>query len=125
MKHKLWSKILFWLHFPIVLFWFGLFLVPLSFWPGRITFHFWYIISIMFIQLLWSVLIFKKIDIICPLTTWMQYLRGFPLKNKENYDHSYIAELLNRLHLRISYWLVNILLAVTLIIVIVQYVWLG
>ena len=118
---KFWIEVLFWLHFPIVLLWFGLFVVPKSIWPGRVTFHFWYIISIMVVQFLWSVLVFHKPDIICPLTTLMQKLRGYPLASKGNYGHSYIAELIDRLGIKVRYGWINALLVATLIIVTIQY----
>ncbi len=124
----LWTRILirfiFWLHLPIVSLWFGLFLVPTSLWPGRIIFHFWFMMIIMFLQFLWGLVYFpitRKIDIICPLTTLMQSLRGFPLRSKQNYGHSFIAELLQKLKMRVSYRWVNGLLVVTLILVAVQY----
>ena len=122
-KKNVIAKIIFWLHQPIIILWFGLFLVPKSFWPGKVTFHFWFIIGIMVIQLIWALLIFRKFDIICPLTTYMQWLRGYPLKNRKNYDHSFIAETLDKLKVKINYRGVNIVLIVTLILVIVQFVW--
>lgn len=106
--------------------WFGLFLVPNSVWPGRITFHFWYIISIMIIQFLWGLTLYKythKIDIICPLTTLIQSLRGYPRSSEKNYGHSFIAELLERLRTNISYQGINILLLITLVLIIIEYIW--
>ncbi len=117
-----WINILFWLHLPIVLIWFGLFLVPLSVWPGRITFHFYYIVWIMSVQFLWG-LYLHRVDIICPMTTAMQSLRGYSLKDKENHGHSFIAELFEKIGLNLSYKVVNYLLFVTLIIVTIEYVW--
>ncbi|PIZ51626.1 hypothetical protein COY27_02835 [Candidatus Woesearchaeota archaeon CG_4_10_14_0_2_um_filter_33_13] len=121
MKKTFWIDVVFWLHLPIVILWFGLFLVPTSLWPLRITFHFWYIVSIMIIQLLWSLTIFRRFDIICPLTTLMQSLRGHKLNNDQNYDHSYIAELMQKLKLKVKYKGVNIVLLITLILIFLQY----
>ena len=115
-------NILFWLHLPIVLLWFGLFLFPLSIWPGRITFHFFYISGIMSVQLLWAFYL-HRFDIICPMTTLMQWMRGFSLKDEKNYGHSFIAELVERLGINLSYKIVNYLLFVTLIVVTIQFVW--
>ncbi len=120
-KNKILIEIIFWLHLPIVILWFGLFVVPKSIFPLRTIFHFWYIVGIMFIQLIWSLIIFRKLDIICPLTTGMQYLRGFPLKNENNFNHSYIAELLKRLKLNVNYKFINVILIITLIIVSIQF----
>lgn len=79
----------------------------------------------MFIQLIWSLIVFKRFDIICPLTTWMQYLRGYKLKDKKNYGHSYIAELVNKFHLPIKYKGITVTLLSTLILVTIQYVWIN
>ncbi|HIH12942.1 TPA: DUF2784 family protein [Candidatus Woesearchaeota archaeon] len=124
MTQKLLSEIVFWIHLPIVLLWFGLFLVPASVWSGRIAFHFWFIVTILVLQFLWSVVVFRRVDIICPLTTLLQYLRGYPQKDKRNYGHSFIAELLKRLHLKMSFKAVNLLLLGTLVLIIIEYVWL-
>lgn len=124
MKKTILTEIIFWLHLPIVVVWFGLFFVPKSAWPEKVFFHFWYIIGIMLVQYLWGILIFRKTDIICPLTTLMQYLRGYSLKDKRNYSHSYIAELLEKMHITsITYRQINVILLITLIIVAVQYFW--
>jgi hypothetical protein len=119
----LFIDIVFWLHLPIVIVLFGLFLVPTSLWAGKITFHFWYYWSVTLIQFVWAVLVYQKLDIICPLTTLMQWLRGYPLKDKKNYGHSYNAELLKKLKLNISYKIINIIILICLAIVTVQYVW--
>ena len=118
---KTFIEIIFWLHLPIVIVWFGLFFIPKSIWLGKVTFHFWYIFSIMLIQFIWSLAVFRKFDLICPLTTCMQYLRGFSLQDEKNYGHGYIAELLLRLRVKVSFKFVSVLLIFTLIVVAVQY----
>ena len=123
MKPAWLTEVVFWVHLPIVVLWFGLFLVPTSVWPGRITFHFWFIASLLVVQFLWSVAVYHKLDIVCPLTTLMQWLRGYPVYDTRNYGHSFIAELLERLDLKLSFQVVNIVLLGTLILVIIQYVW--
>ena len=126
MGNKIWAEVTFWLHLPIVILMFGLFAVPLSVWPGRVTFHFWYFVLVILIQFIWGLWYYpitKRIDIICPLTTLMQWLRGEPLKSKKNYRHSFIAELVRKLRLRISYGWVNVVLLVCLVIVTVQFIW--
>jgi len=120
-KNKILIEFLFWLHLPIVIIWFGLFIVPKSIFPSRVIFHFWYIAGIMLIQFIWSLIVFRRINIICPLTTWIQYLRGFSLQNKNNFNHSFIAELLQRLKLEVDSKFVSILLIITLIIVSIQF----
>ena len=125
MKKTPLSEFVFWLHFPVVAIWFGLFAVPKSIWPGKVFFHFWFIVIIMLIQLVWGFFLTKSFDIICPLTTWMQSLRGYNIHKKKNYGHSYIAELLNKIHVKAHYKGVNYLLLLTLVIITVQYFWFG
>lgn len=118
-------EFIFWSHLVILILWFGLFLVPSSLWGGKIAFHFWFIAILTLVQFLWGAFFYeynKKIDIICPLTTWMQYLRGFPLKSKENLKHSFIAEILKRMKINVSYKFVSYLLLVTFFVVSLQYI---
>lgn len=125
-KKSLLISLIFWLHLPLVVILFGIFFIPLSLWPGRIEFHFWFISTLLFLQLLWGVVLYPKtgkIDFICPLTTVMQSLRGFPIESKENYNHSFIAELLGKLRINISFFWVDVLLLIIFIIVSFQYFW--
>ena len=124
MVKKVWIEIVFWLHLPIVLLWFGLFLVPKSLWGGVVVFHFWYIVSIMFVQFLWGLTFWPMIhrgDIICPITTLMQSMRGYPRISEKNYGHSFIAEFCERIGVRLNYKGVNAVLFVTLVLVFVRY----
>ena len=125
-ERNLLIDIIFWLHLPIVLIWFGAFFVPLSLWPGRINFNFWFISILLFVQLIWGTILSpktKKIDFICPLTTLMQSLRGYPVENEKNFNHSFMAELFEKLRLKISFFGVDVLLWITFIIVSIQYFW--
>ena len=121
MKKTFLAGLLFWLHLPIVIIWFGLFLIPSSIWSWKIPFHFWYIAGIMILQMLWAYYLTHRFDIICPLTTWMQSLRGYSLNDKENYNYSYIAELCTVFNVKISSKKVSLVLLITLIIVTLQY----
>ncbi|MEK6951327.1 MAG: hypothetical protein AABX13_06415 [Nanoarchaeota archaeon] len=126
MRNTFLIHLIFWLHLPIVLLWFGLFLLPPSVWPGVVSFHFWYIASIMALQFLWGLVFLKwthQLDIICPLTTLLQWLRGYPLPSRKNYGHSYIAELLGMLGWRVHYGWVNTILLITLGLIVVRYFW--
>ena len=126
MQNKEWLiNLIYWIHLPFVLIWIGLFFVPSSVWNYKINFHFWYAVSLIIIQFLWSLCIFpftKKIGIICPLTSLMQYLRGYPFHSPKNYSYTYVAEVSNRLRIRINDKSVNILTLVTLGIIILQFV---
>ena len=125
MQSKEWLiSTIYWIHLPFVLIWIGLFFVPSSAWGYKISFHFWYAISLTVIQFLWGLCIFsytKKIGIICPLTSLMQYLRGYTLNSPKNYSHTYVAEVSNRLSVKINDKAVNILTLVTLGVIILQY----
>jgi hypothetical protein len=117
-------EIIYWMHLVIILLWFGLFFIPSCFWPNKVIFHFWFMVIITGVQFLWGLFMIpytKKVDIICPLTTVMQRLRGFPVKSAENLGHSYILEILKRLKIGVSYRVVNIILLLTIIVVTIQY----
>ena len=123
---KFLSEITFWLHLPIVIILFGTFFLPKFVWAGKVTFHFWYVLSILAIEFLWGLVylpITRKIDIICPLTTLTEYFRGVPFKSKKNYGHSFIAELLERMRLNVSYIAIDFVMVLTLVIVIIQFIW--
>jgi hypothetical protein len=120
-QRKLLINILFLLHLIIIIIWFGLFFVPYQIRPWRISFHFWYISIILIVQLLWSLIVFQKIDMICPLTTWMQELRGYKMKDKRNYGHSFIAELLELLKIKINFQTINIILLLSFVLVVLKY----
>lgn len=118
------ESIVFWLHFPIVLILFGMFLIPNFIWNKSITFHFWYVITIIITQITWGLIIInktKRIDIVCPLTTLMQSIRGYKIEDKRNYDHSYIAELLEKLGFKVKYKTINFVIISTVVITTVQY----
>jgi hypothetical protein len=68
----------FWMHVVIFIVWFGLFLIPLPIWPGRVGFHFWYITFGGAGELLTGLLLMPvmlKYRIVCPLTDDMDATR--------------------------------------------------
>lgn len=90
------ADILFWMHVVIVFVWLGLFLVPISIWNDRITYHFYLNATIVGHQLLWGLMIkpwTQKFRMVCILTTPMQLLRGDKISDPKNYDHSFFKEL--------------------------------
>ena len=104
--------------------WFGLFLVPQSIWAGVVSFHFWYIVTILLVQLLWGLTFYstiKRVDIICPVTTLMQWMRGYSRRSEKNYGHSFIAEFCNMFGFRVHYGGVNVALLITLGLIVVRY----
>jgi len=97
MKTKLLlADLLFGLHFMIGTVWLGLFLVPISVWQDKITFHFYLTLVIVAHQFLWGLIIMPqthKFRMVCLLTTPMQLLRGQKISDPKNYDHSFFKEL--------------------------------
>ncbi|MBI2145690.1 hypothetical protein HYU18_05230 [Candidatus Woesearchaeota archaeon] len=94
------AELTFWLHFVLVTVWYGLFFVPTSLWPGKVSFHFWFILIAVALQFGWGLLlmpIIGKYRMVCPLTTLMQLLRGYPVKDERNNNHSCIKEVFHRI----------------------------
>ena len=123
-KRKNIAEIIFWIHFVIILPWLGLFLVPKSLWPAKVTFHFWYLVVIVSSEALWGLYLYSKIEgfnLICPVTSLMQHLRGYPAWHKKNYNHYFVSEFINRFKLGISYSLVRASSWIATVAVAVQY----
>lgn len=118
------AETLFWLHFIMVAVWFGLFLVPASLWAGKATFHFWFITTATAVQFLWGLMLLpvtKKYRMACPLTTAMQLLRGCPVSDEKNNNHSCIKEFFDRLGMKVPKKAVTISTFASLAAVTVQY----
>lgn len=116
--------LLFWLHLPVVILYFGLLFVPLSAWPEKVVFHFWVFVIIVGAEVLWGLYMrrnSRKMDIVCPLTSWMQFLRGYRLSDVRNYGHSYIAELLGVFGFRVRYSVVNYFMMGAGAIILIEY----
>ena len=118
------AEAFFWLHFMLVAVWFGLFLVPTSLWAGKVSFHFYFITTAVALQFLWGFALMpvtKKYRMICPLTTMMQLLRGYPVSDEKNNNHSCIKEFFDRLGMKVPKEAVTMSTFASLGIVIVQY----
>ena len=110
-------------HTAICIFWFALFFIPLSAWPGRMVFQFWWAIAIVGSELVWSQYAFgKAMMLVCPLTTWTQDLRGYSRQDERNYGHSYFTELFNKIGLKMTPKATGILLKASFVIIILQYI---
>ncbi len=122
---KILGEILFWLHLPVVLVWIGFFFFPQAWWGGKVSFHFWFIIIVFASQVLWGITMMpirKRFGMgVCPLTTLTQYVRGFPISDLRNYNHTFIVEFCERLQIRLRSSLLNTLLVSTLVAVSVQF----
>ncbi len=118
------ANILFWMHFVIGVIWFGLFLVPISLWHDKITFHFHLTIIIVAHQFLWGLLLMpwtRKFRMVCILTTPMQLLRGQKISDPKNYDHSFFQEFAKTQGLKIPHAISTIVTFSALTLVTFQY----
>jgi hypothetical protein len=125
MHNKLFAEIIFWLHLVIFLVWIGLFFVPYSVWQTRVVFHFWYVATLIASQLIMGLILrgkMHKFRIVCPLTSLMQWLRGYAFGDAQNYDHSFVREFAERLKIRIRYGVVGFLIFLSFGILIYQYI---
>lgn len=119
------GEILFWLHLPIVLIWLGLFFIPSSLWEGKVTFHFWFIVIVFLSQILWGIFLMpirKRFGAgACALTSLTQWVRGYPLADKRNYDHTFLEEMTERFRMSIPLKVMQIILFASVGVIIIQY----
>lgn len=122
---KILGEIIFWLHLPIVLIWLGLFLVPESLVPGKTVFHFWFIAFVFASQMLWGLVMMPIRGRfgagVCALTTFTQWVRGYSLFDKRNYDHAFIQEFADRFHVHVSSRVIMSILFGSIIVISFQY----
>ena len=118
------ADFVYWSHVALVLFWWGLFLVPRSAWDDKITFHFYLTAGIVGHQFLWGALIVpwtKKYRMVCALTTLMQWLRGQSVADPQNYGHSFTKEFFRKNGITVSHRTVTAITFTVLVLVSVQY----
>lgn len=121
----LFCKLIFWLHSLFIIFWCGLFFVPISWWPGKISFHFFLSLGVVLQQFSWGFLIMpwtKKYRMVCFLTTFTQLLRGQKISDPKNYEHSFVKESLNIVGLKVSHRFATILTFTILVVTTIRYV---
>jgi hypothetical protein len=121
---KKFADITFWTHASIGSFWYGLFLVPTSWWPDKVSFHFGLSLLIVLHQFVWGALITPwtgKYRMVCFLTTITQLLKGEKISDPENYKHSFSREFFKRGGITISNRQATILTLATLSVVSIQY----
>jgi hypothetical protein len=103
---KLLSKTLFFFHVVFVAFWYGLFFVPESVFPGRVSFHFYLTLVVVFHQFIWGFLLLPwtgRYRMVCILTTINQLIRGDKMSDSKNYDHSFTQEFFKGFGVRIPH----------------------
>ena len=122
---KLFGEILFWLHVPVIIVWFGLFFIPASIWPSKVVYHFWFIILAFASQLLWGLILYpirKHLGWgVCFLTTLNQRVRGYPISDPHNHNHWFLEELSERLGYKFSQAVIQSALVGSTILVTIQY----
>ena len=125
MLKRILAEALFWIHLIVFTIWFAIFLIPSTLWPKRVVFHFWFISMLLLIQLIMGLILIpkmRKYRIVCPLTSFMQLLRGHKLENPKNFDHSFVREFASRFKLKIPYGFVGFLIFLSFGVVSVQYI---
>jgi hypothetical protein len=118
------SEVLFWMHALIFIVWVLLFFIPQSIWPEKITFHLFYIIVMIVAEFLAGLVLMPvmgKFRIVCPLTTLMQQVRGVSFREAANYDHSFVREFAERMHVKVPYGFVGALIFFSLAVVAIQF----
>ncbi|MFH1582431.1 MAG: hypothetical protein ABIA08_01590 [bacterium] len=123
MKHFLGTTI-FLFHAAFVTFWCGLFLIPESLFPDRVSFHFYLTIVVVFHQFVWGLLIMpwaKKYRMVCIFTTITQVLRGQKISDPKNYDHSFTQELFKEIGIKIPHRAATFITFSVLTLVTIQY----
>ena len=104
MRRKILSKFVDFSHYGIMCFWCSLFFVPVTWWPDKISFHFFLTLTMFGHQFVWGGLVklrTGKFHPICILTTISQRLQGLAVSNPENYNRSFTREILRRIGLPI------------------------
>ncbi|NQV91780.1 hypothetical protein HQ489_04875 [Candidatus Woesearchaeota archaeon] len=124
MDKDFWIKFMYVTHIPITAFWFVLFVIPTSIWPERMIFQFWYALWLVGGQVSWGILIFGKFKSICPMTTVMQLLRGYDIKDERNYDHGFIAEFFEDMGIPLSRKGTSVILNMSFLVIVLQYMFL-
>ena len=122
------GKTLFFFHAVFVAFWYGLFFVPESIFPNRVSFQFYLTLAVIFHQFVWGFLIMPwtgKYRMVCILTTINQIIRGQKVSDPKNYDHSFPQEVFRSFGVYISHRTTTFITLFTLIVVSIEYFLVG
>ena len=72
-----WADLIWYIHFAVVILAVGLFFIPLSYLPNRITIHFYFLWSVIFLQVFIGLIYMiktKRFQFVCPLTAAEKHL---------------------------------------------------
>ncbi|MFH1379903.1 MAG: hypothetical protein ABII23_06460 [bacterium] len=118
------GEIVFYLHLLVFLFWIIPFFVPAAIWADRVTVHFFYIVTLVSIEIVSGILMYPvtgSFDLICPITILMQCIRGYRWHEPAAYRHSFVVEILERLQVRFQKKTITVLIIVSILMVMCQY----
>lgn len=118
------GELLFYIHLPIFLLWVVLFFIPVGWWPQRVAFHFYFVIAMVLFQIAGGILwqpVAHKFDLRCPLTIIMQRVRGYSMREPAAYDHSFIVEFFERVHIAPKKNTITFLIIFSIILIVCQY----
>jgi hypothetical protein len=125
---KFLNKFIYLSHWGFGVFWCSLLFLPATWWPEKITFNFFFSITIIGHQLLWGIFIklrTGKFRPTCILTTITQKLRGFSLTSPENYEYSFTKEMFGRIGISVPQVVVRLLALAIFMTATIQYILLG
>ena len=118
-------RALWWSHLVVVILLYVLFFIPESIVPQIASIHLYYMLWIALAQAFWGIIMTKfrgAFALVCPMTTLMQYLRGYPPSDSRNHSHSFVVEFMKHLGAEWNFKLINNIMIVTIIAVVIRYV---
>jgi len=124
MRKKL-AQLIYVAHVGVIVVWWGLFFVPLSWWIDKVFFQFYLSLFIVTQQFLWGFLIMpwtRKYRMVCFLTTLTQLLRGKNIADKENYSHSFFKEIFAKGGIKIPNRASTVITFAVLLLTTIQYI---
>ena len=122
------TKVLWITHLLIVVILITLFFIPKSIVSEIATIHLYYTLWVALSQAFWGVIMMRVkngFSIVCPLTTLMQYMRGYSPADVRNNEHSFIVEALDKHKIKLEHRTINTLMYVTLGLVVIRFLWLN
>ncbi len=118
-------KILWWSHLLVVLGLYALFFIPTLIVPLIATVHLYYMLWIALTQAFWGIMMRKfrgNVALVCPMTTLMQHLRGYPPSDFRNHSHSFVVEVMEHFDIKWKFSTINYMMLVTIVLVVVRFI---
>ena len=124
-KDTLIIKLLWWSHLAVVIGLYILFFIRKKLIQEISTINLYYMLWVALSQAFWGIFMIKhrgSFALVCPMTTLMQYLRGYPVNDEKNHGHSYVVEFMDYLGVKWDFALINKIMIGTIIAVILRFV---